>query len=155
METCSPSRVLAVRLAVDADIPRLVEMGRRFRAESSYAKFLADNPERMAELGRTLLKNDGLIVLELDGEPIGMLGFIVHSHFISGEKFAGEVFWWVDPEFRGHGFMLVDEAKLRARVAGARHFQMIAPNKKVARVYGILGFEWVESTYQIALGAEV
>ncbi|MGH9505231.1 MAG: GNAT family N-acetyltransferase [Terriglobales bacterium] len=153
METCSPDRVLAttIRLAIDADIPRLVEMGQRFRAESRYAKFLADNPERMAHLGRQLLACDGLLAMERDGEIIGMLGFILHDHFISGEKVAGEVFWWVEPEHRGDGLKLLDETKRRAKAAGAKCLHMIAPSERVSRLYKILGYEWVEATYQISL----
>jgi GNAT superfamily N-acetyltransferase len=144
-------RVLLVRSATDEDIPRLVEMGCRFRAESSYSKYLAENPERMAELGHQLLAKDGLLVAELDGESIGMLGFILHVHFISGELVAGEVFWWMEPEHRGHGLKLVEEAKRRARKAGAKYLHMIAPSERVARLYRHLGYEFVESTHQISL----
>lgn len=151
METCSPQRVLTIRLAVEADIPRLVEMGQRFRAESTYSKFLADNPEKMAELGRMLLKKDGLLLMERDGAIVGMLGFFLHSHFISGEQVAGEVFWWVEPECRGEGLKLLDEMKRHARAAGAKYIHMIAPSKRVARLYQHLGFEWVESTHQLPL----
>ena len=46
-----------------------------------------------------------------DGAIVGMLGFIIHDHFISGEKVAGEVFWWMEPEHRGDGLKLLDETK--------------------------------------------
>lgn len=143
--------LVIVRDAIEADIPRLVEMGRRFRSETSYSKYLADNPERMAQLGRQLLAKDGLLLAERDGAIVGMLGFIVHSHFISGEIAAGEVFWWMEPEFRGDGLKLVDEAKRRARLAGALYLDMIAPSKRVARLYQHLGYEFVESTHRIQL----
>jgi RimJ/RimL family protein N-acetyltransferase len=151
METTAANGSVTVRSATDAEIPRLVAMGQRFRAESSYSAFLADNPDRMAELGRTLLAKDGLLLAERDGSIIGMLGFIVHDHFIDGERLAGEVFWWMEPEHRGEGLKLVEEAKRRARLAGAKALDMIAPNKKVARLYGHLGYEFVESTHRIAL----
>lgn len=140
-----------IRLAREADIPRLVEMGQRFRRESSYAERLADNPEKMAELGRQLLKVDGLLLSEKDGELTGMLGFILHNHFISGEVFAGEVFWWVEPERRGDGLRLLREAEKRARARGAKYMQMIAPTDQVATIYKRLDYEFVEATYQKAL----
>src|SRR5580698_1547835 len=127
METIAPDSVLTVRLATAEDIPRLVAMGRRFRSETSYSKYLGENPERMAELGAILLAKDGLLVLERDGEAVGMLGFILHSHFISGELVAGEVFWWVEPEHRGDGLKLLEETKRRAKIAGAKYLHMIAP----------------------------
>ena len=36
-----------------------------------------------------------------DGAIVGMLGFIhAPTTFISGERVAGEVFWWTEPEHR-------------------------------------------------------
>lgn len=138
-----------IRLATVADIPRMVEMGRRFRNESTYNKYLADNPEKMAELGEKLVAVDGILVAEHDGKLTGMLGYIVHEHFISGEKVAGEVFWWV--EKRGDGLALLREMEKRARAVGAKYIQMIAPSQRVARLYTIMKFDFVESTYQRTL----
>lgn len=140
-----------IRTATESDIPRLVEMGRRFRRETTYERFLADNPGRMAELGKQLLAVNGLILSERDAEPTGMLGSIIHSHFISGERVAGEVFWWVEPEHRGEGLRLLQEAENRGRKAGAKYMHMIAPNERVSRLYERLGYEWVEATYQKTL----
>lgn len=151
MEKISPDSTVTVRSATDADIPRLVEMGRRFRAESTYSKYLADNPQRMAELGRQLLAKDGLLCAERDGSIVGMLGFILHDHFISGERVAGEVFWWMEPEHRGDGLKLLDETKRRARAAGAKYMHMIAPSERVTRLYKHLRYAFVESTFQINL----
>lgn len=151
METCSPQRVLTVRQATLEDIPRLVELGRQFRDESTYSAFLADNPAKMAELGKSLLSKGGLLCGEHDGEIVAMLGFIIHDHFIDGERLAGEVFWYVLPEHRGEGLKLVDEAKRRAKLAGAKALDMIAPTKRVARLYDHLGYEFVESSHRIKL----
>ncbi len=129
----------------------MVEMGRRFRKESSYCDFLADNPERMAKLARELLSKDGLLLSENDGGITGMFGYVVYDHFISGEKTAGEVFWWVDPENRGEGIDLLREAERRARSVGAKHMQMIAPTRRVEGLYRHLKYTYVETTYQKAL----
>ena len=140
-----------IRDAQKADIGRMVDMGQRFRKDTCYDKYLRDNPERMAELCETLISKGTLIVSEKEGEIIGMLGFIIYPHFISGDIFAGEVFWWVEPEHRGEGLRLLKEMKSRARAAGAKFYQMIAPNEseaKVVRLYRRLGCELVESTYQ-------
>jgi GNAT superfamily N-acetyltransferase len=140
-----------IRSATEADIPRMVEMGRRFRGETSYSKYLADNPEQMTILAKQLLGMGGIVVAEIEGKLIGMLGYIFHDHFISGEKFSGEVFWWVEPEHRGAGLRLLSEAKRLSKLAGAKYIQMIAPTDQVARVYEHCGFEFVESTYQLTL----
>ena len=138
-----------IRQATVEDIPRMVEMGRKFRQESTYSAYLADNPAKMAELGERLLAVDGILVSEHDGVITAMLGYVIHDHFISGEKFAGEVFWWA--ERRGDGLDLLREMERRARAAGAKYIQMIAPTKRVERIYTILKFAFVESTYQRAL----
>lgn len=140
-----------IRNATEADIPRLVEMGCRFRQESSYAKVLTENPEQMAKLGRILLASDGLILSEREGKITGMMGFIVHDHFLSGERVAGEVFWWVEPEYRGDGLRLLKEAERRAKLAGASQMQMIAPTEQVEMVYLRFGYHYVEATYQKTL----
>jgi GNAT superfamily N-acetyltransferase len=140
-----------IRPACIADLPRLVEMGRRFRGETTYHEYLADNPEKMAELATKLIATDGLLVAERDGRVIGMLGYIIHTHFISGQVMGGEIFWWTDPESRGDGLKLLREAERRAKLSGATQMQMIAPNEKVARLYERRKYQFVEATYQRAL----
>jgi RimJ/RimL family protein N-acetyltransferase len=140
-----------IRDAQYTDLDRIVEMGRRFRKDTSYDKHLTDNPQRMMELAEKLISNQTLIVSEREGELIGMLGFVVYPHFISGEIMAGEIFWWVEPEHRGEGIRLLREMEKRARLAGAKNMQMIAPNQKVAHFYERMGYEFVEETYQRVL----
>jgi GNAT superfamily N-acetyltransferase len=140
-----------IRAATAADVPRLVEMGRRFRSVTGYAKILAENPEKMAELAGQLVSQGGLLVAERGGTLVGMLGFVVFPHFISGEQTASEAFWWVEPEYRGEGIKLLREAEKCARNAGAEKMAMIAPNERVANLYKRLGYEFVESAYQRTL----
>jgi GNAT superfamily N-acetyltransferase len=140
-----------IRLATSADVPRLVEMGQRFRRETTYSQHLAENPEQMEKLLEQLMSSDGVLVSEREGVLVGMIGYIVYSHFLSGDTVAGEVFWWVEPEARGDGLRLLREAERRAKERGARHLQMIAPTAQVAHVYERLGFTYVESTYQKTL----
>lgn len=137
-----------IRLATIEDIPRLVELGRRFRRETTYERYIAENPEKMAELGKKLIEQDGLLLAEEESGIVGMLGYVVYEHFISGETIAGEIFWWVEPEHRGSGVILLQEAENRAKSRGAKHFQMIAPNERVGKFYERRKFSWVEATYQ-------
>lgn len=137
-----------LRLAREADIPRLIEMGERFRAGSSYERHLAANPEQMTKMAAQLIAVDGLLISERSGHITGMLGFLVFPHFLSGEVVGGEVFWWVEPEHRGDGLKLLREAERQATARGAKKMQMIAPTDQVARVYQHLGYDFVESAYQ-------
>lgn len=140
---------ILIRAAVAADIPRMVEMGRRFLSNSPYKKHLADSPETMTGLGERILRNEGggILVSEQNGKITGMLGFIVYEHFISGEKVGGEVFWWVEPEHRGDGVRLLREAEKCVKSAGAKSMQMIAPDDRVKELYLRSGYEFMESSF--------
>lgn len=140
-----------IRLACEADIPRLVEMGLRFRRESEYRDVLAENAEKMRELATQLAKSGCLVVSEREGRLVGMLGYVLFPHFLSGELVGGEVFWWVEPECRGEGLKLLRAAEDRARSHGAKNFQMIAPNERVGSLYRRLGYKPVETSFQRAL----
>jgi GNAT superfamily N-acetyltransferase len=140
-----------IRNATAKDTTILVRMGRNFRGSTPYAKYISDNPGKATQLISQLIRNKTLIVLEEGEQIVGMLGYIVHSHFMSGDLVVTEVFWWVEPEHRGSGVSLMDEMENRARTLGAKFTQMIAPNAKVARFYRHCGYEFVESCHQKAL----
>jgi RimJ/RimL family protein N-acetyltransferase len=137
-----------IRLASEADIPRLVEMGLRFRRESEYVDVLAENAGKMEELARQLAKNGCLVVSERAGRVVGMLGYVIFPHFLSGELVSGEVFWWVEPEERGEGLKLLRAAEECSRRNGAKFMQMIAPNDRVGAFYERLGYRRVETSFQ-------
>ncbi len=141
-------QLLTIRDGVLADVPRLVALGCEFRSQSSYRRFITENPEQMKVLAEKLVQNGTLLVMASPEEIFGMLGYFIYPHYLSGEIIAGEVFWWVDPQHRGHGLMLLDEMEERARKQSAKLVQMIAPTEQLERVYGRLGFEKVESTWQ-------
>jgi GNAT superfamily N-acetyltransferase len=140
-----------IRLARESDVARLVEMGLRFRRETDYQAHLTENPEKMAELARQLIGGEGMLISEREGLAVGMIGWVLFPHFLSGEMIAGEVCWWVDPEQRGEGIKLLRASESRAKAAGAVRMQMIAPNEKVAALYRRLGYVYVESAFQRTL----
>jgi GNAT superfamily N-acetyltransferase len=105
----------------------------------------------MAKLGADLLAKGEILVSERAGAITGMLGYLLYDHFISGERIAGEVFWWVEPEARGDGLRLMREAEKRAKERGAKRFQFIAPTPQLEHVYRRLEYSWVESTFQKSL----
>lgn len=137
-----------IREAQPADLARIVEMGCRFIKETSYGKYVRPNEECMGKLAAKLIETHGVLLSEQEKEITGMLGFMIHSHFISGDPMAGEIFWWVEPGFRGEGLKLLKEMEMRARLAGVKSMQMIAPTEQVARVLERLHYEAVETTFQ-------
>jgi GNAT superfamily N-acetyltransferase len=141
-----------IREATLADVPVLVELGERFRAEY-YSEILASNTEQMTEVARRLIAIDHglLLVDDRGGALVGMLGGFVYDHPISGSRTAVEMFWYVMPEFRGAGIRLLKRFERWAHDAGASLLQMIAPSSEVGSMYERMGFTYVETTYQKGL----
>jgi GNAT superfamily N-acetyltransferase len=140
-----------IRLAVAADVPRLVEMGLRFRGSSAYRRYVVENAEQMTSTATMLVERGGMLVSDRDGCVVGMLGYILFPHFLSGETVASEVCWWVEPEYRGEGLKLLRAAETHAKERGAVHMQMIAPSDQVASIYQRCGYQFVEAAYQRTL----
>lgn len=137
-----------MRRARPEDIPRVVQMGLRFLGEI-YPGQLVPNPDRMARTAAWLLEDDerALFVSEHAGQLTGMIGLFVYEHPMSGERTASEMFWWVEPEHRGHGVRLLKVARGWAKSAGATTIQMVAPGDDVERFYQRLGYTKVETAY--------
>jgi GNAT superfamily N-acetyltransferase len=140
-----------IRTATADDVPRIVEMGLRFRRETKYANHIGDNAEQLAALTGKVISEGIALVSEDAGRVCGMIGILLFPHFISGELIAAEVAWWVEPEHRGAGIKLVREAERKARERGAKRMQMIAPSDQVGSVYKRLGYSYVEAAYDKVL----
>lgn len=139
-----------VRAATFDDVPTLVGMGQRFIRESSYKGKIANNAASLTKLMRRLLSDDeGVIfVLEANDNVVGMIGAFVYEHPMSGERIAGEAFWWVEPEKRGRGLQLMRAVERWADEKGAVRLTMIAPTENVGRLYRACGYEPLETHYQ-------
>lgn len=142
---------ISYRKAVSDDVPALVAMLRAFVTSTKYRKFVGDSPDALKTFLSPLIDNQSaaIFVAEQDGAVIGMLGVLGYVHPMSGEKCAGELFWWLNPEHRGAGGWLLRRAESWARAFGAVSIQMIAPSDKpdVERMYRRVGYEPVEIAY--------
>ena len=139
----------AIRRARPEDLPRIVEMGLRFLADIYAGKIETPDPDRMARTAAWLLDGDDqtLFVATRDSAIIGMMGLFVFEHPFTGRRTASELFWWVEPESRGHGMRLLKAGRDWAKAAGATTLQMIAPGIAVANFYERLGYTRVETTF--------
>lgn len=148
-----PQRAITVREAVLSDIPRIVAMGQRFIRETDYHTVIVPSPVALAHTAEHLITSDrcALFVTEAYGVLTGMIGLLLYDHPVSGQLTASELAWWVDPEHRGDGVLLLDLAEAWARAAGATALQMIAPSPVVERFYRLRGFARVEVLYQKGL----
>lgn len=140
-----------IRHATEADVPRIVEMGRRFVESTAYQGRIGFDPARVESLARGMLSTPNMagFVSERDGVVVGMLGMHVYEHPMSGERVATETVWWMDPEHRGtDGVRLLKAGEAWARSLNATTLYMVAPSPEVERLYAALGYARLETTYE-------
>ncbi len=146
---------MTIRPATVGDLDAIVAMGEAFLASDDYAGRLAIVPAAMrAFVERVVtgaLDHAVVFVADTDGAVVGMLGAAIAAHPYSGEVIGSELFWWMQPEARGGGVRLMQMAERWAAERGARRFQMIAPNDRVARFYVRCGYHPVEAMYERSL----
>lgn len=144
---------MTVREATSDDLADVVRMGGKFLATTRYGGLLAHNPDALEQMAQMLLEMpDGfLLVAEEAGVAVGMIGCLVFTHPLSGERFASELAWWMEPDHRGAGVRLLRAAERKASDLGVTKIQMIAPDARVAGFYLSRGYEYVEATYQRTL----
>lgn len=148
--TTQTATALTIREATEADVPALVTLGMAFLRESVYAAHVGENPAQAEKVAQYLLAHpDGaVLVAEVDGTVIGMIGLMVVPHLFSGELTAGEVFYYINPDHRGSaGLRLLKAAEQWAKDAGAVAIQMIAPTARVCVLYERLGYTAIETNY--------
>lgn len=141
-----------IRLATVEDVPVLVHLGMRFLKETPYHVHLAASPTHLEELAQAIIASDdgAIFVAERAGTVVGCLALHVFAHPMSGERTANELVWWVNPESRGVGALLLTRGEAWAKAMGATCLQMVAPQTapKVAAFYEHLGFTPVETMFQ-------
>lgn len=147
---------MRIRAATADDLDVMVRMAARFLTETEYVGRLAVNEAQIRRfgercLGGTLGGDSAILVAEEGGAVIGMIGLLVSEHPFSGERVAGELFWWVEPERRGHGARLMRAGERWAAAHRATRIQMIAPNDRVATLYARRGYARLETTFQRSL----
>jgi GNAT superfamily N-acetyltransferase len=140
---------MTIRKALHSDIPVLVALGQKFINGSHYKNHI---PVDIAKTTQTMeailnLPESVIFVYENQGAIVGMLGLITLFHLFSNEKTVSEVFWFVDPSRRGAGVRLLKHGQAWAKSIGAQRLVMIAPTKKVAKLYSKLSFQKLETHY--------
>lgn len=139
-----------IREAVHDDIPHLVVMGTHFIRSTNYAGQIGENPDALFDLMLRLIEADSATILVMDVEPSmpkGMIGAHVFKHPMSLEIFGSELFWWVEPECRGHGLTLLRHGEDWMRAAGATKIEGTAPDDRTAMAFERLGYQKLETHY--------
>jgi hypothetical protein len=104
-----------IRPGVAADRPAVIELALNFHRSTPYAALLRVERERIASLFDMALAEGVVLIAEgitILRKPIGFLALVALEHSLSGERYAEEVAWWVEPEYRS--------GTLGPRLLGAR-----------------------------------
>lgn len=144
---------MTVRPATADDVPRIVELGVSFVAESEYWRLGTANPDKIAVLALSLIESGAMFVAERDGRVVGMLGGCVVDHPMVDALIASELAWYVEPGQRGSaGAGLLSAFTAWAVERGASVLHMVAPTDRVAEHYRRLGYTAMESSFMRRIG---
>ena len=152
---------IIIRTAEPDDLPAILDMGARFVAATNWASIIApfDRESFQATTQRMMIpESGGVILLAQNGAGIaGMVGALIYPCFFNVEVLqAQEVFYWAEPEHRGHaGPILIEGIEVVCKGLGAR--VMIVGSvaglrdKAVAELYARRGYRQGENSFVKAL----
>lgn len=142
---------MTYRQATSADRDALIEMGALFMGEYRHtANVVTDTRTRVTAIVDKVLQEGVAVVAEdRTGMLVGLLGFIVGVHPITGVVTACECAWFVHPVQRGGsvGIRLIGESEKMALNCGAKRLQIGAPDDKVASLMKRLDYQVGELTF--------
>jgi Acetyltransferases len=144
-----------IRAATSTDLRRIVEMSEQFYAKTKYHHFAEFDPLSVAVLAETLIDYGVLLLYELDGNVVGMVGLVLTPFLFNSSRIgAYEIVWWVEPEAQGLGvgrdLLEAVEPACREKSADLALIQMVHLNNsppQAARMYEHLGYQHSESSY--------
>lgn len=146
-----------VRFAEIRDVVPIMDMALQFHKNTSYgALFKLDEDLTAKAVIDLITGTQGEVILaEDDGRVVGMIGLILHDHWLSGDKVAAELFWWCDVPGQGVGTKLRLAAEIWAHAAGCTKITMIVPSGAVALWKNLdqAGYRTVEETMMKDLNA--
>lgn len=140
-----------IRPATLEDRDVLVALGQDFLSSSPITRQADTSLERIAALVDRVLTfpGHGGLVFEVERHVVGMLGFVMGDHPISGIRTMFEVAWFIREEDRGGpgATELIRQAAEIARACGCKRFQVGSPNAIVGRFLYRQGFRVLETQY--------
>lgn len=88
-----------IRQAILSDVPSLVELGKRFNAETSY-KHVEYSPERVEATCKLLIDKGFVAVAEKDGEIVGVMMGDVLTPWYTNDRMGFDYCLYIYPEHR-------------------------------------------------------
>lgn len=142
-----------IREATLDDIPQMLVMGQRFFTAAGWDDIASYDPDSMERTMRFLIEGDSGVIFVLDDDGlVGMAGAMVNPFYFNASHLTGsELFWWVEPEHRGHGGLLFDNLEAWAAGKGVQTFAFVAVDrlkpKVMGRLYEMRGYRASEHSY--------
>lgn len=134
-----------IRRAIEADIPALVEMGRKFHAMAPHGPMGAFDEAGVENVLRFLITSPSALVLTNGDGAIG--GVLSPVYFNPSKTMAEESFWWA----RKGGKELLQEFERAARLMGADFVLLSTLENELStvidRVVSRVGYLPVERRY--------
>ena len=138
-----------IRDATAQDIPACLEMGAKFHALAGMP--VPFDPPTFVELLGTIIRARTVLVLTNNAnEPVGMIGMIVLPAYYNANVLnALEVFWWIEPEYRGRGGKMIDALEKRAKQMNVPTLQLscLETMKEVGILYERKGYKLMDHNY--------
>lgn len=147
-----------IRAPLAADLPHLTEMGHAFFIEAGHEKKYTFCPASFERTIAILSQAKLFVVLQKDGQPIGMGAADVGPAFWNNAvKIGREAFFYIQPAHRkGLGKQMIAALEAVSMAYGATVFDVVAEegsrSEALARLYRAGGYEPAERTFRKALG---
>lgn len=108
------------------DVAAGAEAGRKFYETTAYTDIPYDVPTVKRLLAK-MIEEGTLVVLKADGVIVGGAGGLTGPIFFNDDSKVGfELFWWIEPAYRGQGLKLLRALERAAQEVGCTHWVMMA-----------------------------
>jgi len=146
---------MILRPATGADRDAVVDLALHFHAATPYGQLLTVDEDRVGVLFDLALEGGIVLVAELEngdegGELVAFLGLVILEHTLSGDRYAEEVAWWVEPLYRNGtlGPRLLRRAEEWALANACAFLKMAAPvGTEVGSFYERQGYQPIETAF--------
>lgn len=140
-----------LKIATPEDFDAVYDMCKKFISQTAYSAYLNEDvfkPLIQSFLTDTKNEKVGIIAME-DDKPVGLIGGAVAYFIFGGIKYATEVAWWVEPEYRksGVGKELIEAFEYWAKQIDCKFVSMSALDKELPKFYEKLDYSFAEVSY--------
>lgn len=140
---------MIVRPALPRDIPWIVDAAAEFAAEA-YPGDPVDETHVDGVVSMAMQSDDALVVVLDDDAFAGCFLATMGANALTGKPVCAEVFFWVSPQFRGHGKKLLDYVENWASDRGCRGVALSRPEsaERAGKVFEAWGYAPSERWYR-------